>query len=326
MTERPIVVIGAGVSGLTCGVRLLEEGNRVEIWARDRTPNTTSDVAAAAWYPPRREKDHRVDRWLPISLARFTALAGRAETGVVLRSGLELFRRPADDTWWRDILPGFRRAQPEELPDGFVDGFVASGVPVIEMPIYLRWLSDRFTALGGRTIETTLADLAAPLEAADVVVNCSGAGARALVGDDSLVPVRGQVVRVAQFGLDRYILDEQSPDGITYMYPRSNDVVLGGTRQRGDETLQPDPEIARAIVQRCARLDARVSGARILSHGVGLRPGRDRVRLETEEMPGGRLLVHDYGHGGSGVTLSWGCAEEVVRLISEQPRAASRLH
>ena len=308
------------MSGLTCGVRLLEEGYDVEIWARDRTPNTTSDVAAAAWYPPRREKDRRVDRWLPVSLARFTDLAGDNETGVALREGLELFRRPADDTWWRDILPGFRRARADELPKGFADGFFARDVPVIEMPVYMAWLMKRFADLGGRSVETTLTDLAAPYEVADVVVNCSGLGARDLCRDDSLSAVRGQIVRVEQFGLDRYILDERSPEGITYMYPRSNDVVLGGTRQRGDETPEPDPEVARAIVERCARLDPRVAGARILSHAVGLRPGRDTVRLDAEQPHPGSLLVHDYGHGGSGVTLSWGCAEEVVTLISKRAR------
>lgn len=316
-------MVGAGVSGLTCGVRLLEEGHDVEIWARERTPNTTSDVAAAAWYPPRREKDRRVDRWLPVSLSRFTDLVTDGESGVQLRDGLELFRRPADDTWWRDILPGFRRARADELPDGFVDGFFARRVPVIEMPIYMAWLMRRFADLGGRTVETTLTDLAAPSDAADVVVNCAGLGARSLCRDQSITAVRGQVVRVEQFGLDRYILDEQSPEGITYLYPRSRDVVLGGTRERGNEILEPDPGTARAIVERCARLDPRVNHTRVLSHAVGLRPGRDKVRLEAEEPRPGKLLVHDYGHGGSGVTLSWGCAEDVVRLISDgtSPRA-----
>lgn len=319
-------MVGAGVSGLTCGVRLLEEGYDVEIWARDRTPNTTSDVAAATWYPLRGERDPRIDRWLPVSLERFSALATERESGVVLRDGIELFRRRMDDTWWRDVLPGFRRARADELPSGFVDGFVAAGIPVIEMPIYIAWLTDRFTDLGGRSVEITLTDLAVPNKAADVVVNCSGLGSRELAADPSMIAVRGQVVRVEQFGLEGYILDEQSPDGITYMYPRSNDVVLGGTREPGNETREPDPDTARAIIERCARLEPRVVGARILSHAVGLRPGRDKVRLEAEQPGPGRLLVHDYGHGGSGVTLSWGCAEDVVRVISQGHGRDARLN
>src|SRR5439155_22472917 len=129
-----------------------------------------------------------------------TDLPRAIQTRGRLRDGLELFGRPADDTWWRDILPGFRRAQANELPPGFADGFFASDVPVIEMPIYMGWLTDRFTDLGGRSVEITLTDLTAPYEVADVVVNCSGLGARVLVRDDALTAVRGQVVRVEQFG------------------------------------------------------------------------------------------------------------------------------
>ena len=311
------------MSGLTCGVRLLEEGYDVQIWARDRTPNTTSDVAAATWYPLRGERDARTERWLPVSLERFTALATERESGVVLRVGIELFRRPTDDTWWRDVLPGFRRARADELPSGYVDGFVAAGIPVIEMPIYLRWLTRRFESLGGRSVAISLTDLDEPFDRADAIVNCSGLGSRALAGDASMVAVRGQVVRVEQFGLDRYILDEQSTDGIAYVYPRSHDVILGGTREPGNERIEPDPETARAIIARCSMLEPRVAAARIVSHAVGLRPGRPAVRLEAERPGPGRLLVHDYGHGGSGVTLSWGCAEDVAALIrADRPATA----
>ncbi|MGZ4188329.1 MAG: FAD-dependent oxidoreductase [Actinomycetota bacterium] len=325
MNASPILVVGGGVSGLTCGVRLLEEGHAVEIWARDLSPNTTSDVAAATWYPLRGERDDRCERWLPDSLERFRALARDARSGVVLRQGIELFRRPMDDAWWRDILPGFRHARPDELPAGFVEGFVSSGIPVIEMPIYLTWLTERFTSLGGRIVVRALLSFDEAFSDHDIVVNCAGLGARELAGDSSMVAIRGQVVRVAQFGLERYILDEQAPDGIAYVYPRSRDVVCGGTREAGNESREPDPETARAILARCAALEPRVATAPIVSQGVGLRPGRPSVRLEAEAPGEGKLLVHDYGHGGSGVTLSWGCADEVAELISSQGAAGRRV-
>jgi D-amino-acid oxidase len=97
--------------------------------------------------------------------------------------------------------------------------------------------------------------------------------------------------------------------------PRSQDIVLGGTAQEGDERLAPDQATAAAILERCARLEPRLRGAEVLEHKVGLRPGRPSVRLEAERRAGG-LLVHNYGHGGAGVTLSWGCADEVARLIA----------
>ncbi len=130
------------------------------------------------------------------------------------------------------------------------------------------------------------------------------------------IPIRGQVVRVAQVGLDRFILDDYGPNGIAYIVPRINDCILGGTADEGAEDLTPDPATAEAILARCIALEPRLREAAVLEHKVGLRPGRPTVRLEVERPVIGKLLVHNYGHGGAGVTLSWGCAAEVVRLVS----------
>ncbi len=78
--------------------------------------------------------------------------------------------------------------------------------------------------------------------------------------------------------------------------------------------MEPDPATAAAIFERCAWLEPRLRDAAILEHKVGLRPGRPAVRLEAEQHSSGKRLIHNYGHGGAGVTLSWGCADEVVRL------------
>jgi D-amino-acid oxidase len=150
---------------------------------------------------------------------------------------------------------------------------------------------------------------------ARVIINCVGLGARDLVGDASMQPIRGQVVRVRNPGLDRFVLDEENPEGVTYIVPRSHDCILGGTAEEGEWDLEPDPKTAKGILRRCTQLEPRLAGAEVLEHKVGLRPGRPAIRLEREEGPNRVPVVHNYGHGGSGITLSWGCAEETLSLV-----------
>jgi len=160
-----------------------------------------------------------------------------------------------------------------------------------------------------------LSSLEEAAEEACVVVNCAGLGARELVGDASMEPIRGQIVRVRNPGLERFILDEANPGGVTYIIPRSEDCILGGTAEEGEWDTEPDPDVAAGILRRCAALEPRLAGAEVLGHAVGLRPGRPEIRLEREDGPGGAPRVHNYGHGGSGITLSWGCAGETLRLV-----------
>jgi voltage-gated potassium channel len=134
----------------------------------------------------------------------------------------------------------------------------------------------------------------------DVVVNCAGLGSRLLADDLGVHPVRGQVLRVEQVGLDRVWLAE----GPVYVVPRSNDVVVGGTADEGAWDRRPDPAVAQRILARPARW-SRAGGGRGPRHRVGLRPARERVRLEVEHRAAGAPVVHCYGHGGAGVTLSW---------------------
>jgi len=128
--------------------------------------------------------------------------------------------------------------------------------------------------------------------------------------------VRGQVVRVRNPGIKRFILDESNAAGRTYVIPRAHDVVCGGTREADATSTEPDTETEREILARCIALEPALADAPIVSRAVGLRPGRAHARLETEDVDG-KTVVHNYGHSGSGVTLSWGCAREVVTLVRE---------
>ena len=312
-----VVVIGCGVIGLSTAIRLREAGLDTRIVAADPPGETTSAVAAAIWYPYKAFPERDVLRWGRRTFEVLETLASAPGTGVRMREGLELRRERAGRPWWAEAVPGVRRCSDDELPPGYRGGH-AFVVPVVEMPVYLRYLRDRFAAAGGTVQRRAVARPDEFADEASVVVNCAGLGARGLVGDDSMKPIRGQVLRVRNPGLDRFFLDEDDPEGVTYIVPRSRDCVLGGTADEGDWTTDPDPRTAAAILRRCSTLEPRLADAEVLGHGVGLRPGRPEVRL-GREAGDGLSLVHNYGHGGSGVTLSWGCAEEALRLVRESP-------
>ncbi len=296
-----VLVVGAGVVGLSCAVRLLESGHRVDVVARDLPLETTSAVAAALWYPYRALPQDRVTAWARTSYAVLDALSDTdPDAGVRMLPGTEVFASGAVEPWWRSAVPGLDRET--ALPDGYAAGWTFVS-PVVEMPVYLRWLWSRVEELGGTV---TRLNLAALPTGPDLVVNCAGLGARLLGGDRSVVPVRGQVVHVEQVGLARWWLDGAGP---TYVVPRSRDIVVGGTDQEGDWSRTPSAEAAEDILRRATRLVPELAGARVLRHRVGLRPVRPAVRLERVGD-----VVHCYGHGGAGVTLSWGVAEEVVAL------------
>lgn len=298
-----VVVVGAGVVGLSCAVRLLEAGHRVDVVARDLPLETTSAVAAAIWYPYRALPQDRVTAWSATTYAVCDAIADTdPESGVRMVPGTEVFRSTRPDPWWRSAVPALERVR--DLPDGYADGWTFT-TPVVEMPVYLAWLGGRVAELGG-TI--TRLNLHALPTGPDVVVNCSGLGARLLGSDRTVVPVRGQVVYVEQVGLDRWWLDAEGP---TYVVPRSHDIVVGGTDQEGEWSRTPSPESAAEILQRAARLVPALRDAKVLRHKVGLRPVRPAVRLERVGD-----VVHCYGHGGAGVTLSWGAADEVAALVA----------
>jgi D-amino-acid oxidase len=300
MTGR-VIVVGAGVVGLTCAVRLLEAGHRVDVVARDLPRETTSAVAAALWYPYRALPQDRVLSWARTSYAVFDALADTdPECGVRMLPGTEVFHGPPAGPWWHEAVPGLQVTH--AVPDGWTDGW-AFTTPTVDMHVYLDWLAARVVEHGGTITRLNLGALPA-----GPVVNCSGLGARLLGSDRTVVPVRGQVVYVEQFGLDRWWLDNSGP---TYVVPRERDVVVGGTEVEGEWSRTPSPETADDILARASRLVPGLRGARVLRHKVGLRPVRPAVRLERVGD-----VVHCYGHGGAGVTLSWGVADDVVTLLA----------
>ncbi len=315
------VVVGCGVIGLTSALRLQEAGFGVRIVTRALPQATTSAVAAAVWYPYKAYPLDRVLAWGRRTLDACYALARNPATGVSITTLVELFDKEVEDPWWKGAVRRFRHAATEELRPGYVDGYVVEA-PLVETPVHLRYLRQRFEAGGGTiaVVSEGVSDLAALCGPGRLVVNCTGLGAGALCGDEAVYPIRGQVVRVRNPGLARCLADDEGPLALTYVVPRRHDVVLGGTAEAHDWRLAPDPATTQRILQNAARLEPRLRDPDILEVNVGLRPGRREVRLEIERLGPGGAVIHNYGHGGSGFTLAWGCADEVLALA--RPLAA----
>jgi D-amino-acid oxidase len=303
-----IVVLGAGIIGLTSAVRLAEAGFDVAVLARDFPLETTSAVAAALWYPYRADPPELVSAWARTTFDTYVTEMSDPKLGISLVDGLELRAIPGDP-WFVDALPetaGFTHFA--DVPPGYADAWQLR-LPVVDPRTYLPRLVDRFVALGG-----TLSRIAvSALPDDSLVVDCAGLAARSVAGDESVTPVRGQVVRVAPAnGVDAWLLDQTDEERPIYVVPRATDVLVGGSATVGAYDRAPDPDLTAAILERATRLVPSLADASVLGVAVGLRPSRPTVRLEAEPRAGGGTVIHNYGHGGAGWTLAWGCADDVV--------------
>ncbi|MCU1409823.1 MAG: FAD-dependent oxidoreductase [Rhodoglobus sp.] len=310
---RRVTVVGSGVIGLSIAHEFAAAGDEVTVVADADVAHSVSTVAAAVWFPYLGEVSPRVTGWLTRSLARYRAVALDDSAGVDLRLGTVIERTAHPDRSWMPVVAGAREA--DVLPAGALSG-VRATVPVITTGVYGEWLTARCRGLGVRFEVRAVASVDEFAGGADLVVVAGGLRSGALLGDDdSVVPVRGQVVRLENPGLTEWFIDDDNPDGLTYVVPRRDDIVCGGVSELGATSLEVDPATERAILERATALVPELAGLRIVSRGVGLRPARPTVRLERVD---GRAVpvIACYGHGGSGVTLSWGCAEAVVELAS----------
>ncbi len=302
-------MIGAGVSGLTTAICLAEAGYRVRVLSKDPSDCTTSAAAGASWGPYLLTTE-RERHWSRQTLAVLTRLAADQSTGVRMVEGLEASDEAMAIPDWALGVDGFQPA--DDLPEGYVVGW-RYRLPLVDMSVYLGYLLDRLAQHGAEVrLDVVLRRLSDVGGEAAVVVNCTGLGARDLVPDHGVTPVRGQLVVVRNPGVDWFFQDQREGEDMTYFLPHGDKVVLGGSAIPNGTDARPDPAIAEGIVERCSRLVPGFRAAERLADRVGFRPTRAQVRVERAGP-----VVHNYGHGGSGLTLSWGCAGAVVTLVGE---------
>ncbi len=353
-----MLVIGAGVSGLTTALCLRQRGFPVTVVADRFAPQVTSVVAGALWEWPPAVCGHHHDQvslarskaWCETSYAVFSDLAANRETGVFLRPATFYFRQRIEEDRRQS-------AKMEELK-GKVRGFQhdaglieANGInpalgirdaysylaPMIDTDVYMKWLLREVRRTGCKIVERRLTGPLREQEEAlvqqfgiDAIVNCSGLGAAELARD-AMDPLRGALVRVRNDGKRfprvthahcvSHDGSSQEP-GFIFIVPRGDDLlVLGGLAEFGEWDLDiglHNYEPIREMYRRCLEFLPSLEGAEIDAAEpirAGLRPFRHHnVRLEQDA---DTRIIHNYGHGGSGVTFSWGCSREIVARVEE---------
>jgi D-amino-acid oxidase len=307
---------------------LLEAGYDIEIWTEQQAPDITSSRAGAVWYPhfsfellP--ETRARLDGWLSASYHVLIDLAVRDETGCIL-APVEA-RMPAASRLpsWAKHVPGFKEQSDRSAVTWTFDSVIVDVtryMPYLWNRIRTAWRAPREPDLIVRTV--TSGQLWEILSTGRTVINCTGLGARELVGDVDVYPERGQTAilpREAIHGGEGLCTARTNDSTFSYLIPRRDTVVLGGTSQRDRWDAGPDPADRLTILENCAaawpelRLDMVDPVA--LQDNVGLRPKRaGGPRVEREQIGEGSL-IHNYGHGHNGFNLSWGCAAEVLAIV-----------
>jgi len=306
MRER-VAIVGAGVSGLTCGTLLAERGYRTAIFAEEAGQDTTSAVAAAIWYPYDAEPVDTVIAW---ALATYTVLV---ELSCDPQTGVSMIEQRALSVWATEL--GARRLQSQAgIPAGFTSGF-SLNVPLMDTTIYLDYLAKRFARAGGEIRGArfdSLEDLSSDFA---LIVNCSGVGAKMLARDVTVESHRGQVAIVPKIELPYAVVCDDAP--LMYVIPRAHDCVFGGSNEVSDDR-NVDPVDTARIIAECSRTLS-IPPPKPIAQRVGLRPFRKSgVRVEAETLHDDRVVIHNYGHGGSGFTLSWGCAQTVFELAGRR--------
>jgi D-amino-acid oxidase len=321
-----VAVLGAGVIGLTTAIRLADAGYEVCILADRFSPSTDSDASCAIFLPifsyKGNETDYpqRIIRWANTSGDRFIGMDFDL-CGVRKIAAMELYAKQEDvHPYASEVLRNCRVNHRPELPNGY-QWVLEFETLIIEMPKYMKWLiaecDNRLVSYRHAYFER-IEDIR-KLDV-DVVINCLGLGAKRLLEDPELRSVRGQIILHPPVALDIAI-----GGGLFCLYPRSDALVIGSLWFDGSEAELPSEEGYTQLVSTLEfwkgnilnKLNLPFDSIQIenaLATLSGRRPVRTSVRLEKDTE---NHVIHNYGHGGIGVSLSWGCADEVLKVLAE---------
>ncbi len=312
--QKKIAIIGAGISGMSSAYMLMDKNYSITIYAKAFSPNITSNRAAAFWFPYHIRNDKRGIEWCHVSYQFYKQLANDGATGISMKQLVKVMRSNVDeeDAVWIDFMPqgSFRQMREDELQHNIAKAYDIS-VPLIETQIFLPYLEAQLKQNGILFIEKEIKNFDELTSANDIVINCAALGARQLCNDDELIPVRGQVVLLSPRNDLPIYLDNETP---LYIVPREDAIIVGGTYEERIETETTEPAVIQKILNNAYNVFPHLREQKVTGSWAGLRPFRTEVRVEQEA---GTNIIHNYGHGGSGFTLAFGCAEEVMKLVDK---------
>jgi D-amino-acid oxidase len=306
-----ITIVGAGISGLATAYVLGKQNHTIEINAKNFTPNITSDRAAAFWFPYHIRNDARGIHWCKRSYEVYKKLSEDSSRGVSMHKLLKVVRQGVQEvemTWFSFMPEGsWRILEQHEIPKGYAVGYDAL-VPLIETQIFLPWLMNELRQMNITMAEREIKSFD-EITGADMIINCSALGARQLCNDKELIPVRGQVGLLSPKNDFSIFLDNELP---LYIVPRKDAIIIGGTYEAGITNDATEAATINRLFDNAYKVFPELKAQKIIGSWAGLRPYRPLVRVEREGK-----IIHNYGHGGSGFTLAWGCAEEAALLTEE---------
>jgi len=331
-----VCVVGGGINGIASALRIKETfpNLSVTIITKDVTPDTTSDIAAGWWKPFLASKTpiDSIHRWAKVThdyVYSILATDPQALThGIRTQHGVSLsIYADAKDPFWHDIVYDYHRLNQKDLqryPASVKSGFGFTSI-YIEGSKFLPRLYKRFKDLGGTMLQREIHSFEELYNEYDVIINCAGLANRFLLDDKNVFPIRGQLIRAKAPWVNEFcIMNEPSVDNPnlnTYILPNQHFVVLGGTQYENDWNINPTVKDKQWIIESTKKLMPNLEFAEHICDCVGLRPGRTSIRVEREDINYTKdkkiKMIHNYGHGGSGLTLFWGCAQDVLMMFTQ---------
>ncbi|KAF5127149.1 D-amino-acid oxidase [Metarhizium anisopliae] len=341
-----IVIVGAGIIGLDVALVLGKRGlGQCITIVAEHLPGDTSPSYTSPWagcnFSGISGSDANALRWDKMGYAHLTSLAADhpAESFVSWTQSIEYWdaNAPRDKIksisgYMKDSLISckFTIIPQQELPPGVEYGVSCTSVTV-NAPKHLTYLYDLLKDhYGVRFIRQKLPSIQAAYASpwTQIVFNCTGNAARTLPGvqDAKCFPTRGQVV-LARAPTMRKNVMRHGRDYETYIIPRpqsNGNVILGGFMQKGNNDPSTYGHETDSILSRtkglCPR-ELRDGPCEVLAVFAGARPSREGgARIERESISVGgskRLLVHNYGAGGTGFQAGYGMALDAVACVDD---------